>query len=196
MEGRGGGDMDDTPTGAMRRLTGKPMDPSDAKTKGTDGVQSRKPDTLLVPAESMRKPSQTPVDESLTATGVVAPPRLESAQVKTLLELLATSTAKTNGQEQNRHQQDVMSRTLAAIELAEKNARAREARLEGMLQAVSGVQVCLLTVGALSCLITCDLRVDSVSMNRMMQVFTYDTMDFYVQARKSRLVIRRRRTTR
>jgi hypothetical protein len=127
--------MDDTPTGAMRKLTGKPT--KDNRSRGTadDNIQLGRQELISEFVESTPRTSRNPVDDSLVVPGASKAPQLDPTQIQTLLELLASSTVKANVAGEN--QQHLLSRTLQTIELAEQNARAREARLEGMLQAVS-----------------------------------------------------------
>lgn len=127
--------MDDTPTGAMRKLTGKPTKETRPRETADDNIQLRKQEPPPELVESTPRTSRNPVDDSLVVPGSSKAPQLDPTQIQTLLELLASSTVKANVAGEN--QQHLLSRTLQTIELAEQNARAREARLEGMLQAVS-----------------------------------------------------------
>jgi hypothetical protein len=128
--------MDETPTGAMRRLTGTASKLHPTRTIDKLGPQTRKagpephtPGTVASIPEPQR--SRT----VLAPGGPTSHIGLEAGQVTALLALLASSGQVQPSSRTADHK--VLTETLDHIANAEKAAEARELRLRNMLAEVS-----------------------------------------------------------
>jgi hypothetical protein len=120
-------DMDETPTGAMRKLTGRPPSLLEGRPRvlTNGGTQA-----LAYHPESV--PDGPLCSAKMDATQSTSPlPPSVPDDIKALLSLLASSIAKPRD--------GTLAQTLQSIETAERSARARETRLRLMLQAVSPI---------------------------------------------------------
>jgi hypothetical protein len=124
-------EMDDTPTGAMRKLMGS----------STRVPSQRMADKQVQPANlglgttSPVKPRSVSADCPTTVLSRPAGPQLDENQVQVLLTMLA-STASLN-KTANFPDEKMLLQTLERIEKAERSADARELRLKTMLEEVS-----------------------------------------------------------
>ena len=138
FENRDVPEMDDTPTGAMRKLLGSSSRPHHL-TKTDRAVSGTKPSTLHAQTSSPSKLAAThpviPVEQPPRVQPSAHVPQLDHDQVKALLQILAV----TSGANDRAKAPDdkVLLQTLERIEKAEKAAQAREERLRTMLEEVS-----------------------------------------------------------
>jgi hypothetical protein len=131
-------EMDDTPTGAMRKLLGSSSRPHHLM-KTDRAVSATKTSILHVQTSSPSKSAATqpvnPVDQPHHVQPGVTLPQLDAEQVKALLQMLAV-TSDVNDKAKVPEDR-VLLQTLERIEKAEKAAEAREERLRTMLEEVS-----------------------------------------------------------
>jgi hypothetical protein len=131
-------EMDDTPTGAMRKLLGSSNRPHHMM-KTDRAVSATKTSTLHAQTSSPSKSAAThpvnPVDQPHHVQPSVIPPQLDADQVKALLQMLAVSPGA--DEKTQRPDDKVLLQTLERIEKAERAAEAREERLRMMLEEVS-----------------------------------------------------------
>lgn len=124
-------EMDDTPTGAMRKLMG-------SSTRVTSGRMADKHGQSINLGPGMTSPSKPRSVSSdgptVKQSGPIAP-QLDEKQVQALLALLA-STACASEKTKLPDEKSLLD-TLEDIEKAEKKAEAREMRLRNMLEEVS-----------------------------------------------------------
>jgi hypothetical protein len=131
-------EMDDTPTGAMRKLLGSSSRPHHSM-KTDRAVSATKPSTVHAQSSSPSKSAAThpviPVAQPHHVQPSAIVPQLDADQVKALLQMLAvTSSAndKTKAPDDK-----VLLQTMERIEKAERAGEAREERLRMMLEEVS-----------------------------------------------------------
>jgi hypothetical protein len=131
-------EMDDTPTGAMRKLLGSSSRPHHL-IKTDRAVSATRTSTLHAQTSSPSKSAAThpvnPVDQPHHVQPSVTLPQLDAKQVKALLQMLAV-TSDVNDKAKAPDDR-VLLQTLERIEKAEKAAEAREERLRMMLEEVS-----------------------------------------------------------
>jgi len=131
-------EMDDTPTGAMRKLLGSSGRPHHLmKTDRT--VSATKTSTLHPQTSSPSKSAAThpanPVEQPPHVQPSVTLPQFDADQVKALLQMLAVTSCAIG--KAKAPDDTVLLQTLERIEKAEKAAEARENRLRTMLEEVS-----------------------------------------------------------
>jgi hypothetical protein len=131
-------EMDDTPTGAMRKLLGSSSRPHHPM-KPDRAVSATKPSTLHAQSSSPSKLAAAhpaiSVDQPPQIQASVSIPQLEAEQVRALLQMLAVTPS---ANDKSKPPDDkVLLQTLERIEKAEKAAEAREERLRLMLEEVS-----------------------------------------------------------
>jgi predicted lipid-binding transport protein (Tim44 family) len=131
-------EMDDTPTGAMRKLLGSSSRPHHLM-RTDRAVSATKTSTLhaqtISPSKSAATHPANPVEQPLHVQPSVTLPQLDADQVKALLQMLAV-TSDVNDKAKVLDDK-VLLQTLERIEKAEKAAEAREERLRTMLEEVS-----------------------------------------------------------
>ena len=130
--------MDDTPTGAMRKLLGSSSRPHHLM-KTERAVSATKSLTLHAQTSSPYKPTAIhpaiPVEQAPHAQPSVTLPQLDADQVKALLQMLAVTSGAND--KAKAPDDTVLLQTLERIEKAEKAAEAREKRLRTMLEEAS-----------------------------------------------------------
>jgi len=133
-------EMDDTPTGAMRKLLGssnRPHHPMKTERALSErAVSASKPLTLNAQPGSPTKLDATqpaiPVAQPTDVQSSVRVPSLDAEEVRALLRMLASTPGRTEAAKDK-----VRLQTLERIEKAEKAAEERELRLRMMLEEVS-----------------------------------------------------------
>jgi len=135
-------EMDDTPTGAMRKLLGssarphQPIKMTERAAKVADS-SALNPQTAS-PCKSAALPLAAVTDSSPISPAKSVPP-LDSEQVTALLKMLSATTATDSGVKvQN---DPILLQTLQRIERAEKAAGERETRLRTMLEEVGSSMI-------------------------------------------------------
>jgi hypothetical protein len=130
--------MDDTPTGAMRKLLGSSSRPHHLL-KTDRAVSATRPSTHYAQTSSPSKSAAThpanPVEQPHHVPPSVPVPQLDADQVKALLQMLAVTSGAND--KAKAPDDTVLLQTLERIEKAEKAAEAREERLRTMLEEVS-----------------------------------------------------------
>jgi hypothetical protein len=138
LENNNVSEMDDTPTGAMRKLMAgstRPLNPP----KMSGAVHGTKSSSLQPPSDSPAK-SVTPLpavpfNQPLENQPTVPIPHLDAEQVKALLQML---TAPTGASKDTGVPSDtILLKTLERVEQAERAAEERVKRLRLMLEEVS-----------------------------------------------------------
>jgi hypothetical protein len=130
-------EMDDTPTGAMRKLLGSSSRPHHLM-KTDRAVSATRPSTLQAqtssPSKSAASHPANPVDKPPHVQPSVTLPQLDADQVKVLLQMLAVTSGAND--KAKAPDDKVLLQTLERIEKAEKAAEGREERLRMMLEEV------------------------------------------------------------
>jgi len=130
--------MDDTPTGAMRKLLGSSSRPHHPM-KTERVVSATKSATLHTQPSSPTKLAATqpaiPVEQPTDVQPSVRVPSLDAEEVRALLRMLAQTPGNKDKTEVAKDK--ILLQTLERIEKAEKTAEQRELRLRMMLEEVS-----------------------------------------------------------
>jgi len=124
-------EMDDTPTGAMRKLMGSSTRVTSGRMADKHGQSTNLGLGVISPSKPRSVSSDGP---TVKQSGPIAP-QLDEKQVQALLALLASTACA--AEKTKLPDEKALLETLENIEKAEKKAEAREMRLRNMLEEVS-----------------------------------------------------------